>query len=165
LQTAFNKTYANSSEEAKAFQNAKTNLIAIDEINLAFVEGKLGFTARPNPMLDKSKAFLIERRTGFRLPTSNVLQQFPAPSVNARSFGGRQLSVSLPPSLDYRDLGWVNPVLDQGFQCSSCYSFSACGALEGAVFNKTGRLFKCSEQNLIDCNKNDKTGNWGCHVS
>lgn len=37
------------------------------------------------------------------------------------------------------------------------------GALEAQFYNKTGVLKKLSEQNLIDCNKNLITGNWGCN--
>jgi Papain family cysteine protease len=52
-----------------------------------------------------------------------------------------------------------------GFYCSSCYAYAAQGAIEGAIFKKYGRLQKLSDQVVIDCNKNQQTGNWGCNVN
>lgn len=46
--------------------------------------------------------------------------------------------------------------------CGSCWAFSAIAAIEGQMFNLTKKLTKLSEQNLIDCNRNDEVGNYGC---
>uniref|UniRef100_A0A8C8R9L4 Counting factor associated protein D n=1 Tax=Pelusios castaneus TaxID=367368 RepID=A0A8C8R9L4_9SAUR len=58
--------------------------------------------------------------------------------------------ITLPESLDWRLYGAVTPVKDQAM-CGSCWSFAATGALEGALFVKTGDLTPLSEQALIDC--------------
>uniref|UniRef100_A0A8C3IKG7 Peptidase C1A papain C-terminal domain-containing protein n=1 Tax=Chrysemys picta bellii TaxID=8478 RepID=A0A8C3IKG7_CHRPI len=59
-------------------------------------------------------------------------------------------SLVLPESLDWRLYGAVTPVKDQAV-CGSCWSFATTGAMEGALFLKTGVLTPLSQQVLIDC--------------
>ncbi|ELU10295.1 hypothetical protein CAPTEDRAFT_80848, partial [Capitella teleta] len=57
---------------------------------------------------------------------------------------------TLPHSVDWRTKGFVSEVQDQ-VTCSSSYAFAALGAVEGQVFNKTGKLTTLSAQNIVDC--------------
>uniref|UniRef100_A0A8C3SQ51 Peptidase C1A papain C-terminal domain-containing protein n=1 Tax=Chelydra serpentina TaxID=8475 RepID=A0A8C3SQ51_CHESE len=63
------------------------------------------------------------------------------------------------PSVKWLLVSAVTPVKDQAV-CGSCWSFSATGAMEGALFLKTGVVTPLSQQVLIDCSWG--FGNYGC---
>ncbi|CAN8242156.1 unnamed protein product [Cochlearia groenlandica] len=58
----------------------------------------------------------------------------------------------LPKSVDWRKEGAVTEVKDQG-HCRSCWAFSTVAAVEGLNKIVTGELVTLSEQDLINCNK------------
>merc|ERR1719326_1628018 len=59
--------------------------------------------------------------------------------------------VELPASVDWRGK-LVTPVKNQG-DCGSCWTFSAVVALEGQYAKMTETLLELSEQDLVDCVK------------
>jgi len=114
-----------------------------------------GFKLTMNKYGDLLGHEFTRRMNGYRQDLRNVTRQ--------NLVGGTFLTPEhfvAPKQVDWRTKGYVTPVKDQG-QCGSCWSFSATGALEGQTKRKTGRLVSLSEQNLIDCSKDE--GNEGCN--
>ncbi|CAF2045487.1 probable cysteine protease RDL4 [Brassica rapa] len=60
----------------------------------------------------------------------------------------------LPKSVDWRNEGAMSEIKDQG-HCRSCWAFSTVGAVEGLNKIVTGVLVTLSEQDLINCNKDN----------
>ena len=61
---------------------------------------------------------------------------------------------ALPASVDWRTKGAVSKVKNQG-QCGSCWTFATTGVLESFYQINHGKLLSFSEQQIVDCDKND----------
>jgi cathepsin L len=80
------------------------------------------------------------------LPNRRLVARVPA-----------RLRADAPDSIDWRTKGIVNPVQDQG-NCGSCWAFGTIQAAESAYAQKYTTLYKCSEQNILDCVKDGGDG-------
>ncbi len=67
-------------------------------------------------------------------------------------------SKPLPASVDWRTKGVITS--QRSGKLYSCWAFSTIGVLEGQHSLATGKLVSLSEQNLVDCTKQE--GNFGC---
>ncbi|XP_033124233.1 cathepsin L1-like [Anneissia japonica] len=126
------------------------NLEKVAKHNLEHSMGKHSYRLGMNKYADMKNKEFVAIMNGFK--KSNKTKS-SASSFLAASF------IQLPDTVDWRDKGYVTPVKDQG-QCGSCWAFSSTGSLEGQTFKKTGKLPDLSEQNLVDCSKDQ--GNAGC---
>jgi len=78
------------------------------------------------------------------------------PKVGVHEFQGEALAASV----DWSTKGAVTPVKNQG-QCGSCWAFSTTGGLEGAWQIASGNLKSLSEQQFVDCSKQNSGCNGG----
>lgn len=61
-------------------------------------------------------------------------------------------------NVDWRDWDVVTPIRDQG-GCGSCWAFSVVSLVESHYAIKYGPLYEFSEQQLVDCDKQQ----YGCN--
>lgn len=153
FQTRFKKIYPTETELQQRFEIFKENVISIFQHNL---EKKENYTMGINQFTDLTSTEFQKNviHGGFIGATASSLRG----KSKCSQYSYQQIKV--PSSIDWRELGAVTPVKDQG-QCGSCWSFSATGAMEGAWSIATGNLVSLSEEQLVDCSK--RYGNLGCN--
>ena len=106
-----------------------------------------------NHFADLTEEEFVARHTGLRLP-ENLKLEVPkeSPAAPKNLMDGQ--------SVDWRQQGAVNPIVDQG-NCGSCWAFSATAAVEGAWKIAGNKLVALAQQELVDCG--GATGNYGCN--
>ncbi|VEL19240.1 unnamed protein product, partial [Protopolystoma xenopodis] len=146
----FNKSYEDKEEGFQRFVIFTKNIKHVMEHNIRFQAGETTYEMGVNQFSDKTpeelKVLLGLRPNQRKAPRGSFYMQPATP-------------FELPTSIDWRDMGAVTPVKDQG-HCGSCWAFSATGSLEGQIFRKKKQLIGLSEQQLVDCSSD--FGNQGC---
>ncbi|XP_061452508.1 digestive cysteine proteinase 2-like [Rhineura floridana] len=133
----FRKTYKSEKEMERRKHSFIHNMRYIHSRNRANLSYKLAV----NHLADHTTEEMAVLRGRLKTGEPNKGWPFPTQGYN---------DLTLPESLDWRLYGAVTPVKDQAV-CGSCWSFATTGALEGALFLKTGVLTPLSQQVLIDC--------------
>ncbi|XP_031481813.1 low-temperature-induced cysteine proteinase-like [Nymphaea colorata] len=143
------KSYSDVTEKEKRFKIFKDNLLYIDRHNVGDHSYELGLNQFSDLTNDEYRSIYLHPKV-----EENKLRS-PSPSQRYEVQEGEEL----PEWIDWRDLGVVAEVKDQG-QCGSCWAFSAIAAVEGVNKIVTDELITLSEQELVDC---DTTYSQGCN--
>uniref|UniRef100_A0A8C6QJB6 Uncharacterized protein n=1 Tax=Nannospalax galili TaxID=1026970 RepID=A0A8C6QJB6_NANGA len=146
--TNYEKTY--SPEEVQKRAVWEENIRLIKQHSEEHDQGEHGFTMEMNAFGDMTSEEFKE--TMINHPVSNLRK--------GKRIQKRLVLDDFPKSVDWRKKDYVNPVWYQS-RCSPCWPFRAVGAIEGQMFNRTGKLVQLSVQNLVDCSQ--PQGNVGCH--
>lgn len=132
----------------------------------AAAEGPLPVTAEQEARLDAIRQ-AIEDAGADWVADHNAISILPRDEFLMRLGGGRSpeeqaifdtlrprpqdLVREYPSYWDWREMGGVTPVKDQG-GCGSCWDFAAVGATEGNLRINEGVIYDLSEQQVLDCN-------------
>ena len=131
----FNIQYQSIDHYAQILNKWTDNNAYIVKVNSQNHSYKLGHNQFSGMDLDEYKTFIM------------ISNKQPREFI---TYANISMVQALPVEVNWTKAGGVTPVKDQGY-CGSCWSFSATGALEGAFFNKYGKLDSFSEQQLVDC--------------
>ncbi|CAF0720018.1 unnamed protein product [Brachionus calyciflorus] len=159
FKSGYQKAYIAPREEARRRFIWETNMRFINRHNQEAENGRHKYFLAMNRYGDLTPREFRKKMNGLK-----TRRLFDLDSYSKKILSGlseRMLKIGPKNNtIDWRTKGYVTPVKDQGM-CGSCWAFSANAALEGQIFKKNGKLVDLSEQNLVDCSKNDE--NMGCN--
>jgi len=138
--------YSTKSEYDKRFEIFKTNMDKITEHNKGDHSWRMGITQFSDMTPEEFKSYV----------SCGSLKHKPSKTI----FDAPKDSNATAGSVDWVSKGAVTPVKNQG-QCGSCWAFSTTGAIEGRSFISSGKLVSLSEQDLVDCSKQNSGCNGG----
>jgi len=138
--------YADQVEHDYRFEIFKDNLEKIKDHNAKGLSWKMGVTQWADLTAEEFKKHIGGCVAGER------------PAGNGELFTGA--GVETVDSVDWVSKGAVTPVKNQG-QCGSCWAFSTTGSIEGRCQIAGKGLTSLSEQDLVDCSKQNSGCNGG----
>ncbi|XP_066246542.1 cathepsin L-like [Euwallacea similis] len=146
------KTYASSKEELLRFAIFQENLKTIENHNRRFEAGLETYQMGVTKFADyTTEEFLtLLKRQSKSKPQYDKIKTFQPPVDKP----------DLPNATDWRDVGAVTRVKDQG-DCGSCWAFSVTGTLESFYYLRYEEKVEFSEQQLIDCDATNNACNGG----
>jgi len=147
FKTLFNRHFGSPEHERARYWIFKQNVENMKTHNAKSSTYRMGV----NEFSDLTADEFAEAHFGFSKPAEMW------PGVKKLGTHRAKAGEVLASSVDWTTKGAVTPVKNQG-QCGSCWSFSTTGALEGAWELATGALVSVSEQQFVDCSKQ----NSGC---
>jgi len=140
--------YHTKAEHDKRFEIFKENMEKIKEHNEGGHSWSMGITQFSDMTSEEFKQYIACGSLKHKL--SKTVHETPS----YWSKNGTNASV------DWVAKGAVTPVKNQG-QCGSCWAFSTTGAIEGRYYVAKGQLNSLSEQDLVDCSKQNEGCNGG----
>ncbi|KAJ0985970.1 hypothetical protein J5N97_004326 [Dioscorea zingiberensis] len=126
----------------------KDNLKYIDEHNA----GNNAFTLALNVFADITVEEYRSTYLGTLFPPPGLIDTLDNESNETDLFHFNGTPVAVPDSIDWRDLGDVLPVKNQG-GCFSCWAFATIATVEAINQIITEDLTPLSEQQLVDCER------------
>jgi len=145
------RSYESYAEQISRFFVFRANLLYIEAENAKGHSYTLGI----NEFADLSPQEFAARRFGLNSSRASTMWS-GRPKLGTHVFSGD----APPAEVDWVAKGAVTEPKNQG-TCGSCWTFASTGALEGRWQIASGKLVSLSEQQLVDCSKNN--GNNGCH--
>ncbi|KAM7344174.1 uncharacterized protein ACRADG_010997 [Cochliomyia hominivorax] len=148
----YGKNYRNIVDDSQRFINFKRNLLKVWQHNQRFKQGLESYEMSLNTFSDMSFKELENSYMGFKITKNDkeILR-------NSTLFSVPIYLANLPEKVDWRETGAITPVKNQK-SCNSCWAFASVAALEAHYYLKYKKRILLSEQNLVDCVKE----NWGC---
>jgi len=137
----YEKTTYGAEEMSKRFQIFRDNVVRIQLYNRLYNTDIMAI----NKFADLAPH---EFRAAYLMPKRTPQQMRGDVKAEYADFDAS----TAPDAIDWRTLGAVTPVKNQG-SCGSCWAFSATGNVEGQWFRSTKKLVSLSEQQLVDCDK------------